>query len=279
MDCLEAIAGDCKKKNIDLIALKGAALFLSGVFSFREREMTDLDILIKEKDKEPFKEILKLNHFRKMPNSSQAYFKEIGEKSPPLILDVHSELRHIKEVQTIWTSKLEQPAAEYPNLLTLSFEDIFLHLSSHSLLHHGLFLKKHKNDIIKLLDWMKNNKKSDSFFKKTAEKSKYYGLNPVVYYPLKEIFKLRPDLLSEENFFLFKPIGMEKITAIFFKYATSDYSRFLEYFLPVLYRPSLAWKYIFPPAEFIAGRYGKSGFLNGFLRPFRLLKNIIYGNR
>ena len=163
-------------------------------------------------------------------------------------------------------------------LLTLGDEDVFLHLIAHNLLHHGSFPYKAKEDLIKFLVWIKANKKEEGFFVKVAEKSRYYNLNPIVFYPLKEVFKLRPDLLTVENVLFFNPKGTEKIKAIFFKRATVKYSSFLEYFLPVLYRPLIAWQYIYPSREFMIRRYGKDDLSNRFLRPFRLLKNIVYGH-
>lgn len=278
MDYLDIIASSCQRKKIDVIVLKGGAFFLSKIFKLDEREMTDVDILLKKKDEESFKEILKSKQFKEMPGSSQAYFKVIGKNAPPIIMDVHFKLRHIKEIETIWASKLISPLARNPNLFILSDEDVFLHLIAHALLHHGCFPDKTKRDLIAFLSRIKGNKNLESFLKAAAEKSRDYGLNPVAYYPLKEIFKSRPDLLSAEKNLLFKPAGMEKIAAVFFKRAIAGHYRFLEYLLPVLYRPSMALEYVFPTGEFIKRRYGEDNLLNGFLRPFRLLKNIIYGH-
>ncbi len=278
MDCLNIIARACQKKDIDLIVLKGGSLLLSGVFKLNEREMTDVDILLKEEDEKNFKEILKSLKFQEMPNSSDAYFKMLGENAPPLIIDIHQKLLHIKNIKELWLSKLISPIEQNPNLLILSDEDVFLHLIAHNLLHHGSFPNKAQKDLIKFLVWIKVNKKAESFLKGVAEKSRVYNLNPIVYYPLKEIFKLRPDLLAEENLLLFKPKGVGKIKAIFFKSATAKYSCFLEYFLPALYRPQIVLGYLFPPKEFMERRYGKDNLLNRFLRPFYILKNIIYGH-
>jgi Uncharacterised nucleotidyltransferase len=278
MDSLDILERACQKKNIDFIVLKGGALLLSKVFNLGAREMTDIDILLKGGDEKSFKEILKSNNFKEMPNSSDAYFKMLGANSPPIIIDIHLKLFHIKDIKTIWASKLISPLEENPNLLILSDEDIFLHLIAHNLLHHGTFPAKAKKDLVEFLMWIKTNKNLDSFLRIMAEKSREYDLNFIVYYPLKEVFKLRPDLLSEKVLLLFAPMGIEKIKAIFFKRATVKYSRFLEYFLPALYRPTIIMEYIFPPKEFMQRRYGKDSLANRFLRPFRIVKNIIYGH-
>ncbi|MEA3307697.1 MAG: nucleotidyltransferase family protein, partial [Elusimicrobiota bacterium] len=217
MDCLDIIARDCKKKNIDLIVLKGGALLLKGVFNINAREMTDVDILLKEEDEKNFKEVLKAHEFLEMPNSSDAYFKMIGENAPPLIIDIHLKLLHVKDIETVWTSKLSSPKKKNPNLLTMSDEDNFLHLIAHNLLHHGGFPDKAKEDLIRFLIEIKKIKKTKTFFRKAAAKSKECNLNSLVFYPLKEVFKLRSDLLAEENLSLFRPGGTGKIKAIFFK--------------------------------------------------------------
>ena len=171
MDCLDAIARACQKENIDLIVLKGGALFLSGVFKLNEREMTDVDILLKDADEKLVKKILKLNHFKEMPNSSDAYFKMIAENAPPLIIDVHTKLLHMKDITKIWSSKFLSLSKQNSNLLIMPYEDGFLHLIAHNLLHHGSFPEKAKKDLIEFLTWIKKNKKLDAFFKAAAEKS------------------------------------------------------------------------------------------------------------
>ncbi|MBU2530906.1 MAG: nucleotidyltransferase family protein [Elusimicrobia bacterium] len=245
MDCLDVLARACLKKNIDLIVLKGGSLLLSGVFKLGEREMTDEDILLKEEDEASFKEILELNHFAQMPNSSDAYFKMIGKNAPPLIIDIHKKMLHVKDIKEIWQSKIISPLEKNPNLFILNYEDVFLHLIAHNLLHHGSFPDKAKKDLIEFLKWIKANKNSNSFLRIAAEKSRYYKLNSVIYYPLKEIFKSRPDLLDERSLVLFRLKGMEKIKRYFLKTPLSNIRLFWNIFFPFYIARRLFWDIFF----------------------------------
>lgn len=272
LDSIREVAKVCIPLNIDILLLKGAALLELGIYEFSEREMTDVDVLIKPERLSAFEKILIGMGFELMKNSSQAFIKVLDKNIPPVIIDVHVNLRHIKNTSVLW----ENAHCVKGTLLFLPCpEDQFLHLIAHPVLHHGFVDKKAKSDIKKFLVWINKTSDINSFWNGLTKKSRDYGLNPVIYPVFEALGKSNPDLIPSDKIALFYPENFEKIKAYFFKKTLNKHSNFFEYFLPVLYKPSLAFKFIFPSDEFLKRRYGKTGLLITLTRPFKLLKKVI----
>jgi len=274
LEALEEIAASAAKKKLKFILLKGAALLAEGACAPGEREMTDLDMLIRPTDEKSFDGLLTALGFKPMENSSQAYYRMTAISAPPVIADLHTALWHQKATQALWHRSRPLPHAGALTAGVPGFEDQLLHLASHGLLYHGYLSPKGLEDLARLLRLVYGKTDRDAFWLKAADISSDNGLNPVVHPVLRRFHAAEPGLLSAAELSAFEPRGMEKLKSLFFEKAAAEYSRPLEYLLPGFYRPSLFFKYMFPGRTFLEKRYGKASRLNMLARPIRLLAAI-----
>lgn len=273
LGALEEISAVAAGKDLKFILLKGAALLTEGVYGPREREMTDLDLLIRPGDEKEFDGLLTALKFKPMENSSQAYYRLASPAVPPVIADLHTGLWHERETEALWHRAVR--ASEGMAFPALGFEDQLLHLASHTLLYHGFLDAKTIGDLARLLEFVYGKTDRAGFWRKTADIAESGGLRPVIYPALKRLSALKPDLLSNGELAVFEPRGAEKLKSRLFEKAAVGHSRLLEYFLPALYRPGLFFRYLFPGKSFLEKRYGRSSPLNRFIRPFQLIKAIL----
>jgi hypothetical protein len=282
LGALDAIAAAAAEKDLTFIVLKGAALLAEGVWRPEEREMTDLDLLIRPGDEKAFDVLLTALEFKPMENSSQAYFKMAGVFAPPVIVDIHTGLWHEKETKALWHRSrfLTVPVPELSDRLGrlphkgLGFEDQLLHLASHTLLYHGSLTSRTLADIARLLVRVYASMERRAFWLKTSEIAAGEHLTPVVYPVLKRFLEAEPVLMSAAELAAFRPRGTDRLKSLFFEKASAGYSRPLEYFLPGLYRPRLFCSYLFPGKTFLERRYGKASLAIRLTRPFRLVAAV-----
>ncbi|MFA6435338.1 MAG: nucleotidyltransferase family protein [Elusimicrobiales bacterium] len=273
LGALEEIGPAAAEKDLRFLLLKGSALLTQGVYGPREREMTDLDLLVRSADETGFIALLAQLKFRPMENSSQAYYRPASRSAPPVIVDLHTGLWHEKKIEALWQrAERSSPDTKAP---VPAFEDQFLHLASHTLLYHGCLDEKTQADLAALLAFVYGKTGRPDFWRKTAALAAGGGLRPVIYPALKRLAAARPELMSEPELMLFAPRGAEKIKSRFFEKAAAGHSRPLEYLLPGLYRPSLFLRYLFPDKRFLESRYGRSSWTNRFIRPFQLLHAVL----
>lgn len=273
LGALEEISAAAAEKNLKFILLKGAALLTEGVYGPREREMTDLDLLIRPRDEKKFDDLLAALKFKPMENSSQAYYRMASPSAPPVIADLHTALWHEKDTQALWHRA--ERAAPGMSVPALGLEDQLLHLASHTLLYHGFLDAKTLGDMAGLLEFVYGKTDRAGFWRKTADIAESGGLRPVIYPVLKRFSASTPALLSAGELAAFEPRGAEKLKSLLFEKAAVRHSRLLEYFLPGLYRPALFVRYLFPGKSFLEKRYGRSSWTNRFIRPFQLIKAIL----
>ncbi|MBI4655884.1 MAG: nucleotidyltransferase family protein [Elusimicrobia bacterium] len=293
MDAARVLAEECFNRGIPVVFLKGAALLELGIFKFPEREMTDIDVLIRKHERHAVEKTVLSMGFREMENSSSAFVKTENPFSPPVIIDVHADLRHLKNTDDFFKEAFS-PDNALSHILVPSTEDLFLHLACHPLLHHGHLGDKAVRDAKKVLEWVSVNPVRNPpcplgtataasgrlisngvkgnlkfFMEQLVSKAEKHRLKPVVYPILQELSLDVPEL---------KPGGFEAAKERFFRNALHKHSAFMEYLLPVILRPALALKYLFPEKEFLRKRYGRQSAWNVLIRPFQLLKNIFIRN-
>jgi hypothetical protein len=277
--------------GIPVILLKGAALLEQGICRLDERQMTDVDLLLKPGDLDAFEKLVSDLGYGPLDGSSQAWHKILSPEAPPLIIDVHTGLRHIKDPEALWRTAGGTPVGK--NAMVLSLPDQFLHLASHALLNHGRLGDRTLQDLARLLEhayrgtWGKplllcppvaqspgRGAARTGFWLETAALSDLYALSPAVHPVLERLASARPQLAGAGELVLFEPRGLGKIKRRFFAKAAQEHSNFLEYFLPVLYRPGLFISGLFPGRKFLKRRYGNDSWTNQFRRPFQLLRNV-----
>ncbi len=266
---LEEISAAAAQNGLKLILLKGAALLAEAVYGPQEREMTDLDLLIRPGDENAFDALLTGLGFKPMENSTQAYYRMAAPAVPPVIADLHTGLRHEKETEALW-SRAER-ASKTGGFRVLGFEDQVLHLASHTLLHHGCVTGRTLQDLGRLLGSVYGKEDRADFWRKASAIAADGKLEPVIYPVFSRFSAAWPGLMSAEELSVFKPRGAGKLKSRLFEKAAVKHIRLLEYLLPVLYRPPLFARYLFPGKAFLEKRYGRTSWTDHLRRPLQLL--------
>lgn len=249
--------------GIEIVPLKGAALLELGLYRPGERGMSDADLLLRPKDLEAFEGVLRGLGYAPMPNSSDAWVKASANGAPPVILDLHTGLWHIRSTEELFRWGLEPGPAG----LALNRADLFLHAAAHPLLHHGELTPRALEDCARIAAAAPGD--GGKFWALAARKADLYGLRPALWPVIRRLG------LEEKFAAPFAPRGLEKIKAAFFEKAARKSSPALEYLLPVLHRPALLARYAFPDKKFMARRYGSASPSAYALRPLRLLLSIL----
>ena len=251
-------------QGIEVVPLKGAALLELGLYRPGERGMSDVDLLARPQDLAALEKVLSGLGYRPMPESADAWVRPSPGAAPPAVMDLHTDLWHIKDTGALFEWGLEPgPGGLYPG-----FPDLFLHAAAHPLLHHGEFTRRALEDCARIARLAPGG--AERFWALTSRKARLYGLRPVVWPALKRLGTLVPERALEE----LRPRGPEKIKAAFFEKAAARGSVLLEYLLPALYRPELVLKYAAPSKRFMLRRYGAASTAVYALRPFRLLRSL-----
>ncbi len=256
------------KAGIETVALKGAALLELGLYQLGERGMTDADILLRSKDLLKFEKILAELGFEPMPGSADAWQRPGSGSAPPAIIDIHTGLWHIKNTEELFDWGLEPG----PEGLALNLPDLFLHSAAHPLLHHGELPARAVEDCSRIAR-KALEVHGPMFWSAAARKAGFYGLRPVIWPVIARL--LAAGVVPEAAVGNFIVRGPEKIKAAFFMKAALKHSTALEYLLPVLHRPVLLARYLFPEQRFMRRRYGASSPGAYLLRPLRLLSSIL----
>ena len=249
--------------GVELAALKGAALLELGLYRPGERGMTDADVLLRPADLAVFERVLEGLGYSPMPDSADAWVRPSPGGAPPVILDLHTGLWHIRDTAELFRWGLEPGPAG----LTLNAADLFLHAAAHPLLHHGELGARALEDCARIAAAAPGD--GAKFWALVARKAEVYGLRAVVWPVIRR-------LGTEERFSApLRPRGAEKIKAAFFERAAGKHSTALEYFLPALHRPELLVRYAVPDRRFMLRRYGTAAAAAYALRPFRLLLSVL----
>ena len=210
--------------NTNYIVLKGSYLIISGILSPKEREMSDIDLLIKAEDLIFFEKAFSNMGFSKLPYSKKTFFKPM-KNAPPIIFDIHLSLRHTKNTSNLFekAEKLEGKAKKLP------YEDNLLHIISHAFLHHGFMEEKEVIDIKKLCFFLLSQDILHKTIKKAAQKAAQENIYFLFALGLKKTFAIQA---SSELFSL-----KEKLFANFLEFLERRKSFFSQYAFEALYCP------------------------------------------
>ncbi|MEF3280310.1 MAG: nucleotidyltransferase family protein [Elusimicrobiota bacterium] len=219
LDSLRAIDEIIWQKNFSIGVFKGAGMIIKGIYSIDEREMSDIDILVDEKDLGCFIDEIENIGFKKIKDGRNSYYKDIGEKFAPLIFDVHTYFSNINfsdfEFETV---------KEFKAIKVLTDEWLLITTAVHGIIKHGCFGQRDKSDFLKILNYAKI--KDGFLIDKVMEKANKNKLGLI----LKTAFKVSGIEIQSTQKSLKEMLSFPFIWLSFKKHFT-----FNEYILPFFY--------------------------------------------
>ncbi len=271
---VDRVCGKIYGKNIQIVLLKGTALLKEEIFEIGEREMSDVDILVKPEDLKGFEKILSELGFKPMENSSSSFIRKMPAGVPPLIIDIHITLRHLTDIKDFWREGIK-PCTKNKNIFVPKDDEMLLHLIAHPFLHHGVFSEKNRKDVKQVL--IKKKLFKENFWRSLSEKARERKLCFMTVAVLTALEKEMPQLSSCLSFF--KPKFSETILLPFIKTALRKHFNLTEYAIPLFYNPKKTLKYLWLPDEPMERRYGKKDIKTRLNRLLQILKNIFSRRR
>jgi hypothetical protein len=265
---LAGLLQSCRDADIPVILLKGSALLALGLLAGDERMMADVDVLVERNDLAAFRKIIERSGFRRIGTSARDYLKDDADALKQMALDIHTELWHARDREELWNDA--RPAAiEGVAVSTLSLEGMVLHFIAHAVLHSACLDQRAISDICRLA-------RADGFqWEKLLHKTNRLGMGVLVGPVLREL-RTEVDVPQAIVDRVTVPLAQRPWQAFFLQAARRrEAAHLMQYVLPALFRPRLAWAAAFPGAEIIVERFGCDSCLNRAKRPFQLLVNAL----
>ncbi len=263
MNQIEKVINECNNAGIDICLLKGAALILNGVYKIRERDMEDIDILIKEEELDKFESLMADSGYCKVCSGERGFYKD-GENA---VIDVHTDILYAGSRQL---DKIREHMKNIKGAKILDKEEHFIYIMHHGLIQHGNLSKLWKDDIKKLME-------SGLNWEKLKCKLNRYNLTEVFYIAMKQLGRMGAVLIN-----LSKPppysLKRKYIEFIISLPSFHDKGHFLR---PVAVRGIKGMiifgiKFLFPDLDFLKRRYHfRPAPLMLYFRPFLLLLKIL----
>lgn len=257
MEQARRVALECRKAGVRMCLLKGLALIQNGTYEISEREMEDIDLLIKKDDFAKFNNMMLSMGYRLVCSGETGYYKD-GENA---VIDVHTDVLYAEKEYTddIWDSMVS-----VDGMKLLSIEEHFIYIMHHGLIQHGNNDKKWQKDLLKMM-------KKDRDWEKIKDRLEVYNL--------KEVFSIAMNVLDKPAGYLnYNSMKKRYIEFIINKMPSSEKGHYLR---PVTARGikgliSFGIKFLFPDLNFLRRRYRfKPAELMLFLRPFLLLLKML----
>lgn len=130
--------------SIEVIVLKGAAFAHTLYPDLNQRELTDVDLLVKTKDFPAIDNILHTLGYRNLENSTTSYVKD---GVVPVLLDLNDHIRHLAlPVSHLWNNAVPVVIARVQTLM-LCPQDNLIHVIGHMAVSHGTPLRKWLQDV------------------------------------------------------------------------------------------------------------------------------------
>jgi hypothetical protein len=278
-DELTDVLNSFKTEEIDTIVLKGAALAETVYGNIGQRKISDVDILVKERDLNKARDILSALGY-KMKFGSQLFYTK--NDSFPMAIDLHRNIWELidnstrKKIDMVWEDAIPADIAGVKTLI-MSPEDSLIYSAVHMAVFHGCIMDKWIEDIkaiIKVysetIDW-----------EKFVCRSREYEIDIPLYY----IFQNLLDKGLEIPGYVLKGLKPRKNNIIFKSLVAHVFSnkntRSMDYLFPILVRKGFANRiklilsYFFPSKEFLIKRYDITNeglaYLFYFIRPLFLI--------
>lgn len=279
---LEKILKKFNEENIKVILLKGCSLLGRVYFNLDEREMEDIDLLIRKKDSSKIESILKELDYQFIPGGDWTFVRKYGEIFPPVVLDLQERIWYIRDTKKIWDKALTVEIGQVKTKI-LSAEEEIIFLAAHRVVHHGMYRSGTYHgqlDKICLQDIEKviSHYQDKISWEKIVRKIENYGLTAPVYLIFSKIESI-PSWVK-------RAIKPKSALGGLFPWLFKLFSYSQEYenighFLRPLTFPTLFGKikflfnFFFPGKDFLVRRYGLKNklavFFYYFFRPVILV--------
>jgi hypothetical protein len=270
---LEKILKKFNEENIEVILLKGCSL-LGRIYSdLSQREMEDIDFLVRGEDMPQIKKILSGLGYRQLPAGDWEFVKIYSEHFPPIMLDLQEKIWYIKGIKKIWEEALTVEIGQVKTKV-LSPEEEIIFLTAHRIVHRGQLDKICLQDIEKVISHYQDK----ISWEKMVGKIGNYGLSAPVYLIFSKIESI-PSWVK-------KAIKPKSVLGGLFPWLLKLFSYSQEnenigHFLRPLTFPTLFGKikflfsFFFPGKDFLIRRYGIKNksvvFFYYFFRPVILV--------
>ena len=219
------------RENIEAGVIKGCSMILNNIYDIDEREMSDVDLIVKKDDYEKVIGILYDIGYKKIEKGRNSFYKEIGKKFAPIIFDIHYEFLGIKYLD------IDFKYCGYKKIKSASPSDELMITASHSIVKHSFFGDRERKDFLRIYQKGIFNK---NFIKDVFRKAKTKKLSYIIWLCFKKcnIFTEFPDVSLKEI------LSIPFVNICFYKHFKIN-----EYILPFFYDIELV----------------KNKFYNGFL--------------
>lgn len=133
--------------GIDFMVLKGADL-LSRLYGVRgARPITDVDLLVHERDLGRIDEVLRAFEFLRLIDGNPAYASPEGD----LILDITTDVWYADDPGAVWDRAVHRRLNGLP-IKCMHTHDLLLHLAAYTVVHRGYFAPSFVTDLRLLIE-------------------------------------------------------------------------------------------------------------------------------
>lgn len=138
--------------DFEICVFKGAAFILKNIYLIDERDMSDVDLFVDEKNYSVFLEIIFKNGYAAIENGKHSFYKIVCKNLPPVVIDLHRDLWGIKydEVE-------KQSIDGFNNIKSLSDVWLFITSSLHCIINHAYIDEKTLRDLKRIVEMNDEN--------------------------------------------------------------------------------------------------------------------------
>jgi hypothetical protein len=262
---VESLQAAFAQAGVQVIFLKGIAMILREVAGIGERDMTDIDILVRGTERARADGILKGLGYSREGQRDYARISGAGAVFDSYV-DLHDKLWHGEET-FIW-EEATSVACGRCQVLTLTLEAMAVHCMAHSLLSRGCLDVRAHRDLRMIL---RHPEFSWEKFCAHVRSLRLQAMVTAVTLELSEGGLGVPEWVLS----LISPSGMGRLAYVIFRQGCGPRSNLaLEYLLPLLVDPGLARRSFFPGREELLLRYGNASPLSLLRRQTGLLRRL-----
>jgi len=251
----EIVAQAFHRQGIDSILLKGADL-LSRLYGMRgTRPLSDVDLLVHERDLPSIHRLLLTAGFTRQTDGNPAYFSPVSG----ITLDLISELWYLdeEELTALWRRARSRPIGQV-TIKQLASDDLLLYLLAYSVIHRGHLSPSFFTDLRLLIE------KEPLHWPTIVEQAIQHHLKVPLYHGLRQLALSKPPIAIPSSVIqqLAPATAAEQaLEFLFRRLVTTQPLPELGHFLLWITQPPgrrLAWLHrtLFPSSLFLLYRYG-----------------------